>query len=204
MTCASAVNEGTDVNVSGLSVGSYSLTLTSTDVHGMSSSLSHTFVIVLRDSDNDWGINCSVNTGWVDSANGNYCGPDVEDLDDDNDGIKDEQDDFPFDDCATIDTDGDGSPDNIVDGCLTELVEDDDDDNDGILDSQEGINTASESETFVTPGNVFLLLILILIGILVVRRITESNVTETVLETSTKTKKQSENKESDNMDTMLE
>jgi len=195
---------GSDVNVSGLSVGTYSLTLTSTDVHGMSSSLSHTFVIVLRDSDSDWVLNCSVNTGWVDSVDGNYCGPDVEDLDDDNDGIKDEQDDFPFDECASKDTDSDGSPDSIIEGCLTELTEDDDDDGDGILDAQEGIDAATESETFVTPGNIFLLLILILIAILVIRRITESSMAETTLQSSEETKNQSNQKESDNMDSMLE
>ena len=195
---------GADVNVSDLEVGSYTLTLTSTDVHGMSSSLSHTFTVVLRDSDNDWQNNCSVITGWVDSVNGNYCGPDVEDLDDDNDGIKDEQDDFQFDECASKDTDGDGSPDTLVEGCLTELVEDDDDDGNGILDSQEGLNTSSESESFVTPGNIFLLLVLILIGILVVRRITESSLSGSNSDPSVVEDNTSLKTEEDSMDSMLE
>ena len=199
------VYSGADVNVSGLTVGTYSLTLTSTDAHGMSSSVSHMFSVVLRDSDNDWSTTCSVITGWVDSEQGNYCGPDVEDLDDDNDGIKDEQDDFQFDECATKDTDGDGSPDSIIEGCVTELTEDLDDDEDGILDSQEGLTSESESDTLLSPGNIFLLLVLILIAILAVRRITESGIIGPALgESEEKEETNSQDLASDNLDSMLE
>ena len=49
-------------------------------------------------------------------------------------GYGDNSDAFPTDACANVDTDGDGYPDTIVDGCTTTLTEDIDDDGDGILD----------------------------------------------------------------------
>ena len=47
---------------------------------------------------------------------------------------------WPFDPCASLDTDRDGMPDRIdcPDGVTTDLVEDDDDDNDGVLDVIQG------------------------------------------------------------------
>ena len=92
----------------------------------------------------------------------------------------------------------------MVEGCLTELVEDDDDDGNGILDSQEGLNTSSESDSFVTPGNIFLLLVLILIGILVVRRITESSLSGLNSDSSVVEENTSQKTEEDSMDSMLE
>ena len=59
------------------------------------------------------------------------------DTDDDNDGYLDVEDDFDFDECAYLDTDGDGKPDSIVSNCSTDLTEDLDDDNDQWTDIEE-------------------------------------------------------------------
>ena len=59
------------------------------------------------------------------------------DTDDDNDGYLDVDDDFDFDECAHLDTDGDGKPDSIVSNCSTDLTEDLDDDNDQWTDIDE-------------------------------------------------------------------
>ena len=52
------------------------------------------------------------------------------DDDDDNDGTDDVNDDFPMDECADTDTDGDGWVDSLVSGCSTDLTEDENDDYD--------------------------------------------------------------------------
>jgi alpha-tubulin suppressor-like RCC1 family protein len=62
---------------------------------------------------------------------------DILDYDDDNDTIIDAQDAFPFNPCASIDTDGDGLPDFLVLNCNTTLTEDLDDDNDGYNDTND-------------------------------------------------------------------
>ncbi|GIS43434.1 MAG: hypothetical protein Ct9H90mP16_05040 [Candidatus Poseidoniales archaeon] len=59
------------------------------------------------------------------------------DTDDDNDGYPDGDDDFPVDQCAHLDTDGDGMPNTLLSNCLTSLVEDIDDDNDNWWDVNE-------------------------------------------------------------------
>ena len=59
------------------------------------------------------------------------------DTDDDNDGYLDGDDDFPVDQCAHLDTDGDGMPNSVLSNCLTSLVEDIDDDNDNWWDTNE-------------------------------------------------------------------
>ena len=59
------------------------------------------------------------------------------DTDDDNDGYLDGDDDFPIDQCAHLDTDGDGMPNTVASNCLTSLVEDIDDDNDNWWDTNE-------------------------------------------------------------------
>ena len=61
-------------------------------------------------------------------------GGDACDDDDDDDGTKDAEDAFRTDACAGTDTDGDGMPDSLVDGCDTDLTEDPDDDNDNVPD----------------------------------------------------------------------
>jgi alpha-tubulin suppressor-like RCC1 family protein len=60
---------------------------------------------------------------------------DLMDFDDDNDSIVDASDAFPFDPCASVDTDDDGLPDELFFNCNTTLVEDWDDDNDGYNDT---------------------------------------------------------------------
>ena len=62
---------------------------------------------------------------------------DLMDADDDNDSFVDSSDAFPFDHCASRDTDGDGMPDQILLNCNTTLVEDWDDDNDGYDDAND-------------------------------------------------------------------
>ena len=54
--------------------------------------------------------------------------------DPDMDGCKNSEDAFPTDACASVDTDNDGSPDNVVDSCTTTLTADVDDDNDGLIE----------------------------------------------------------------------
>ena len=50
--------------------------------------------------------------------------PDSLDADDDNDGVNDLADKFPKDRCASVDTDDDGLPDQVVAGCQTDLTMD--------------------------------------------------------------------------------
>ncbi len=62
--------------------------------------------------------------------------------DSDGDGINDAEDAFPDDPAASVDTDGDGMPDDWNEGysaadSTTSLVLDDDDDNDGYTDVEE-------------------------------------------------------------------
>ena len=64
------------------------------------------------DTDGDWTASCSELT-WYDEQTATPCGPDVYDLDDDGDGIRDTRDAFPMDACATVDTDEDGQPDDV-------------------------------------------------------------------------------------------
>lgn len=65
---------------------------------------------------------------------------DVCDIDDDNDGVDDVQDDFPFNAAASVDNDLDGMPDTFHETCgnacqsTSGLVEDGDDDNDNVDD----------------------------------------------------------------------
>jgi len=91
------------------------------------------------DADGDFTETCPATgpNAWWDAANGWYCGPNVYDIDDDNDGVHDESDRFPWDACAHRDTDNDGLPDSIVAGCETNLDADDDDDDDGVPDSED-------------------------------------------------------------------
>ena len=110
--------------------------------HDANGAVGHaTMALTINPSDND-GDNIetcpqSGNNAWWDSENNRFCGPDIFDLDDDNDDYKDEFDRFPNDSCAHHDTDDDGLPNSIRSGCITTLTEDTDDDNDGILDSDD-------------------------------------------------------------------
>ncbi len=87
-------------------------------------------------------VEVALNYGTVnlDLRNHDTDGDGVKDLwddDDDDDGVLDHEDAFPRDECASIDTDRDGHPDALVNGCTTFLIEDADDDNDGWSDLDE-------------------------------------------------------------------
>ncbi len=68
------------------------------------------------------------------------------DDDDDGDGTDDVDDDYPMDPCADLDTDGDGIPDSLVDGCTTNLMADEDDDDDGFSDADEVSDCGTSSD----------------------------------------------------------
>ena len=78
---------------------------------------------------------------------------DLWDTDDDNDGYLDESDDFPFDACAHLDTDGDGRPDFLLGGCVSPLVEDLDDDGDSWSDLDEVLCGTDPLDVRRTPGD---------------------------------------------------
>jgi hypothetical protein len=130
-------------NITDLPYGFYVLEAKVTDVLGASTTDAVDFEITQLDTDGDWTNSCTYTQQtdvWFNSAIGYPCGPDQEDTDDDNDGVPDARDDYPLDACASIDTDGDGQPDdvNCPDGMTTWLFADQDDDNDGIPDTMEG------------------------------------------------------------------
>jgi uncharacterized protein YjbI with pentapeptide repeats len=133
-------------NITDLQAGTYVLTLEVTDTQGMMSSASSSFTITLLDSDGDWIGTCNLET-WFDKEENVYCGPDVYDTDDDNDGVLDIRDPWPTDSCASMDTDSDGQPDNMhcPPGVTTWLTVDPDDDGDGIPDTSEGQESDDDS-----------------------------------------------------------
>lgn len=133
-------------NITDLTAGMYVLKLEVTDTQGLMSSKSLFFEITLLDSDGDWINTCNVET-WYDKDENLYCGPDVYDTDDDNDGVIDIRDPWPTDSCASMDTDGDGQPDNMhcPPGVTTWLTVDPDDDGDGIPDISEGAESGGAS-----------------------------------------------------------
>ena len=59
------------------------------------------------------------------------------DLDDDNDGINDGDDTWPFDPCVWRDTDGDGMADEVASDCTTTVNDDPDNDDDTMLDQND-------------------------------------------------------------------
>ncbi len=77
---------------------------------------------------------------------------DLCDYDDDNDSVHDAADDFPFNDAAALDSDGDGMPDDWNAGCdlscqsASGLILDDDDDNDLLLDIADNCTTVANPE----------------------------------------------------------
>lgn len=125
---------GPDNNLTDLMSGTYTVVLSVTDALGARGTVQHRLTITLLDSDQDNGPTCDPTT-WYDAENGRHCGPDLYDVDDDGDGVRDLLDAFPLDACAWEDTDRDGMPDEVTSDCpSTALTEDTDDDNDGILD----------------------------------------------------------------------
>ncbi|MBJ63005.1 MAG: hypothetical protein CMB57_07095 [Euryarchaeota archaeon] len=150
-------------NITDLSEGSYVLKLEVTDKQGKMTSDSLTFEVTLLDSDGDWGVTCNAET-WYDKEENVYCGPDIYDTDDDNDGSLDVRDAWPTDPCANMDTDGDGQPDNVQCplGVTTWLTEDPDDDGDGIPDVSEGAGSGDDSEDSSPIGTIIFVIIFIL------------------------------------------
>ncbi len=140
---------GLTANFTNLEPGTFVLTLSAEDQQGATNSTSIAIMVSLLDSDGDWIDTCNDAT-WFDSLVSIHCGPDVYDEDDDNDGYYDEQDKWPKDPCAALDTDNDGQP-NVIDcpeGQTTLLVEDQDDDNDGTPDILEnGVSGQSEDSS---------------------------------------------------------
>ena len=150
-------------NITDLSEGSYVLKLEVTDKQGKMASDSLSFEVTLLDSDGDWGATCNAET-WYDKEENLYCGPDIYDTDDDNDGSLDVRDAWPTDPCANMDTDGDGQPDNVQCplGVTTWLTEDPDDDGDGIPDVSEGAGSGDDSEDSSPIGTIIFVMIFIL------------------------------------------
>jgi hypothetical protein len=134
-------------NITDLQAGFYVVEVTATDSYGLSSSASVDIEYTLLDTDRDWLSTCQSDT-WFDSTLGRPCGPDIYDLDDDNDEFTDVKDAFPLDVCAYLDTDGDTQPDDIncPEGVTTWLTVDMDDDGDGIPDSLEGVKADSGND----------------------------------------------------------
>ena len=139
--------------------GEWYLRATAIDVHGAEGTATVAITVNAADADNDYIDSCP-STGpnaWWDALNNRFCGPDVFDVDDDNDNFRDEADLFPFDPCAHHDTDDDGLPNSIANNCETDLVADEDDDGDGVPDSEDldpldpgvGIFTESDDRSLV-------------------------------------------------------
>ena len=137
---------GIAFNVTNIEPGLYVLQVIATDELNLFSTVEVDFEVTLLDTDGDWMSTCSSDT-WFDATNGLQCGPDIYDPDDDNDGRLDENDVWPTDACAWMDTDDDGQPDRIEcpEGKTTMLFEDQDDDGDGTPDELEG-KASSKSE----------------------------------------------------------
>jgi len=119
--------------------GEWTLRVTAVDVHGAEGTDTVAITVNAADADSDYIETCPSTGGnaWWDAENNRFCGPDVFDVDDDNDDFRDDVDLFPHDPCAHHDTDNDGMPNSIRSNCETDLIEDDDDDGDGVVDSDD-------------------------------------------------------------------
>ena len=119
--------------------GEWTLRATAIDIHGAEGYDTVALTVNPADADSDYIDSCPSIGGnaWWDAENNRFCGPDVFDVDDDNDEYKDDIDAFPYDACAHHDTDVDGLPNSLRSNCQTDLVEDDDDDGDGVPDSED-------------------------------------------------------------------
>ena len=152
-------------NITDLPADLYLIEVVVTDAYGASTTVLLDVEVTPLDTDGDWTASCSELT-WYDEQTAKPCGPDVYDLDDDGDGIRDTRDAFPMDACATVDTDEDGQPDDVdcPPGQSTWLVADQDDDGDGIPDTMEGVSQDDgPSSVGLIALTVFVLLGLILL-----------------------------------------
>ena len=130
------------------------------------------FTITPPDNDGD-NIETCISELWWDDLHQRNCGPDNADKDDDNDGFSDTIDAFPFDSCASRDTDSDGNPDEIFKNCETTLIVDEVRDGNGILDAKEAI-----LEGDVNSNNSFFIwaLLLLVVGGALFRRFKSNEV----------------------------
>ncbi|HII96777.1 MAG TPA: hypothetical protein HA276_03710 [Candidatus Poseidoniaceae archaeon] len=152
-------------NITDLPADLYLIEVVVTDGYGASTTVLLDVEVTPLDTDGDWTSTCSELT-WYDEQTAKPCGPDVYDLDDDGDGIRDTRDAFPMDACATVDTDEDGQPDDVTcpPGQSTWLVADQDDDGDGIPDALEGASVDDgPSALGLVAVTVFVLLGLVLL-----------------------------------------
>ena len=157
-------------NLTDLSAGEYILTIEVTDLQGKMTTESISFEVTLLDSDGDVSPTC--NEDYFDKEENVYCGPDIYDKDDDNDGVLDTSDAYPTDPCANTDTDRDGQPDTIKCplGVTTWLTEDQDDDGDGVPDVSEGTESEEDSESSPITVIVFVLIFLAAAAFMLLRR----------------------------------
>ena len=155
-------------NITDLPADLYLIEVVVTDAYGASTTVLLDVEVTPLDTDGDWTASCSELT-WYDEQTATPCGPDVYDLDDDGDGIRDTRDAFPMDACATVDTDEDGQPDDVdcPPGQTTWLVADQDDDGDGIPDTMEG---ASQDDGPSSVGLIALTVFVLLGLVLLLRR----------------------------------
>ncbi|MGB1844909.1 MAG: hypothetical protein ACPHQR_00710 [Candidatus Poseidoniaceae archaeon] len=155
-------------NITDLPADLYLIEVTVTDAYDASTTVLLDVEVTPLDTDGDWTATCSELT-WYDEQTATPCGPDVYDLDDDGDGIRDTRDAFPMDACASVDTDEDGQPDDVAcpPGQSTWLVADQDDDGDGVPDTMEGV---SQDDGPSTAGLVALTVFVLLGLILLLRR----------------------------------
>jgi len=123
----------------GTEQGEWTLRATAIDIHGAEGYDTISVTVNPSDADSDYLESCPSlgSNAWWDAENNRFCGPDVFDVDDDNDDFRDDVDAFPYDACAHHDTDNDGLPNSIRSNCETNLIADDDDDGDGVLDSED-------------------------------------------------------------------
>ena len=158
-------------NITDLAMGTYVLKLEVTDKQGKMSSDSLSFEVTLLDSDGDWGITCNSDS-WFDKEENLYCGPDIHDTDDDNDGVLDVRDAWPTDPCANTDTDNDGQPDVVQCpfGVTTWLVEDQDDDGDGTPDVSEGSASSGDSESSPIGTIIFVMIFILAAAFMLMRK----------------------------------
>ena len=158
-------------NITDLPMGTYVLKLEVTDKQGKMSSDSLSFEVTLLDSDGDWGITCNGDS-WFDKEENVYCGPDIHDTDDDNDGTLDVRDAWPTDPCANTDTDSDGQPDVVQCplGVTTWLVEDQDDDGDGTPDVSEGAGSSGDSDSSPIGTIIFVMIFILAAAFMLMRR----------------------------------
>jgi len=117
------------INWAPSSEGSYTITATvlpwETDEDDSSNNVTSRTIVVEKDNDGDTI-------------------PDATDPDDDNDGVEDTEDDFPYDEEESTDSDGDGTGNNA----------DEDDDNDGTLDEGDAFPTDPMYDSDLDEDNI--------------------------------------------------